>query len=175
MERKLIAGISLGLLFIAFGIVSLLVIMTKRHPFFVGKKLRIGALILSISGVAVGCSTITCYAPVQTNNFYVDQTIAGSDSILIHKSVSDTITGTISERRGNTFSYALFDSSGNIVLKNNIQPIDGSFDEDIEEFKIGFGSSILPGKYNLNFYTVPKDSIQNNNRYERVFYLTITD
>ena len=175
MNRKFIVGISLGFLFLAFGTVSLLVILTKRHPYFVGKKLRIGALILSISGASTGCFTTTCYAPVPTNNFHVDQAINANDSILIRKSFSDTITGTISERRGNTFSYAIFDSSKNIVQKDNIQPLDGTYDEDIEEFKIGCGPLIHPGKYDLKFYHAPKDSIQNTNWYGRSFSLTITD
>lgn len=175
MNRKIIAGISLGILFLAFALASLIVILTNRHPYFVGKKLRLGALILSISGASVGCFTNTCYVPAPTNNVHVDQAIASSDSIVIHKSISDTITGTISERRGNTFSYAVFDSSDSIVLKENIQPSDGNFDEDIEEFKIGIGPTILPGRYDLKFYYEPKDSIQNVDWYERSFSLTIAD
>ncbi len=179
MNNKIIAGVSLGLLFLAFGLVSSLVILTQRHPYFVGKKLRLGAIILSISGASVGCSPpiISCYMPASRNNFHIDQTINSSDSIVISKANSDTITGKISERDGNTFSYAIFDSSDNIVLKDNIQPIDSAFDEDIEEFKIGLGPTILPGKYDLKFYYVPKDSIQNINGsgYRETFSLTITE
>ncbi|HEX2958968.1 MAG TPA: hypothetical protein VHO70_19190 [Chitinispirillaceae bacterium] len=175
MNRKIIAGITIGLLFLAFGLVSLLVILSKRHPYFVAKKLRLGALILSISGASVGCFTTTCYVPAPTNIFHIDQAIASSDSIVIRKSISDTITGTISEREGNTFSYALFDSSDSIILKNNIQPIDVNFDEGIEEFKISLGPSILPGKYDLKFYHVPLDTIQNFDWCARSFSLTITD
>lgn len=175
MNRKIIAGISLGSLFLAFALISLLVILTKRHPYFVGKKLRLGALILSISGASVGCFTPSCYLSAAPNNFHVDQAIVSSDSIVVHKSISDTITGTISERRGNTFSYVVFDSSNSIILKDNIQPIDGNFDEDIEAFKIGFGPAILPGRYDLKFYNEPKDSIQNVDWYGRSFSLTITD
>jgi len=175
MNRKIIVGISLGLLFLAFGLVSFLVVMTKRHPYFVEKKLRLGALILSISGSSVGCFTTTCYVPAPTNNFHVDQAISSSDSIVIHKSISDTITGTISERSGNTFSYAVFDSANNIVIKDNIQPIDGNFDEDIEEFRICLGPAILQGRYELKFYNEPKDSIKNVDWYGRAFTLTITD
>lgn len=175
MNRKIITGISLGLLFLAFGLISFLVVLTKRHPYFVKKKLRLGALILSISGATVGCFASTCYVPVPPNMFKVDQAISLNDTIVISKAISNSITGKISERSGNTFSYVIFDSSANIVLKDNIQPIDGSFDEDIEEFKIDFGPTILPGRYDLKFYTEPKDSIQNINWYIRSFPLTITE
>lgn len=137
--------------------------------------MRIGALILSISGASAGCITTTCYVPAPTNNFHVDQTVDSSDSIVVRKSISDTITGTISVREGNTFSYVVFDSSKNVVLKDDIQPIDGNFDEDIKKFKIGFGPAILPGKYDLKFYAELKDTIKNADWYGRPFSLTITD
>jgi len=175
MDRKIIAAISLGLLFIAFGLVSALVILTKRNPYFVGKKLRLGALILSISGTSIGCFTTTCYEPAPTNNFHIDQAIASSDSIVVHRAISDTITGTISERRGNTFSYAVLDSSDSTVVKGNIEPIDKNFDEDVEEFKIGLGVTILPGVYSLRFFNAPTDSIQHFDWYARSFTLAIED
>jgi hypothetical protein len=105
----------------------------------------------------------------------VDQAVSPGDSIVISKAISDSITGKIIGKSRNTFSFAILDSTDGIVLKENIQPTDGSFDEDIEEFKIDFGPTILPGRYNLKFYTEPKDSIQNFNWYNRSFPLTITE
>jgi hypothetical protein len=175
MNRKIIAGVSLGLLFTAFGVVSLLVILTKRHPYFVSKKLRLGAIILSLSGASVGCFPATCYVPAPSNLFNVDQTISQTDSIVVSRAASDTITGQIRNRNGNTFSYAIVNSTDSIVLEDNILPVDGTFDEDVEEFKIGFGPAIPTGKYDLKFYTVSKDSIKNGAADVRSFSLTITN
>jgi hypothetical protein len=175
MTRKIIAAIIFALLITGFVIVSFLVIISNRHPYIVEKKLKLGALLLSLSAVAVGCTEISCYVPALTDSFVIDQAIASSDSIVIKKSISDTITGKISERHSNTFSYAVFDTSDNIIFKENIYPIDGSFDEGIEEFKIDLGPAILPGKYDLRFYTEPQDSIKNTDWYGRSFSLTITD
>jgi hypothetical protein len=182
MEKKITLGISLGLLFIAFGLVSFLVILTKRHPYFVAKKLRLGALIISLSSVAIGCGTTTCYSPVATcydsiseNMFTIDQTDSRTQSIILRLAISDTITGNILERHGNTFSYAITDSLNSIVLKENIAPSDGTYDANEEGFKIVVGKTILPGTYELRLFTVPKDSIKNVDWYRQTFPLIITE
>jgi hypothetical protein len=176
MERKIITGISLGLLFTAFGLISLLVILTKRHPYFVSKKLRLGAMIISLSGIAAGClPTTTCYVPAPDNVFQIDQADSQTGAIVVSKAVSDTITGRITARNRDAYSFMIVDSLDTIVMKNNISPVDSVFDEAIEEFKIGFGNSLVPGNYSLRFYAVPMDSIQNRDWYNYSFSLTITD
>lgn len=174
MERKIITGVSCGLLFAAFAVVSVLVIITKRNPYFVAKKLRLGALILSISGASIGCPTTTCYEPVAPNIIQIDQPMSLSDSIVVNKTLSNSIIGKISEREGNLFSYALVDSLDEAIFKDNILPIDSVFDERVEEFKIDLDSAIVPGQYQLRFFYGPKDSIQNLNWFLRSFPLTVT-
>lgn len=175
MNRKIITILSLGFLFTAFGIISLLVVITKRHPYFVSKKLRIGALIISLSGLSIGCPTNTCYSPAPGNVFQIDQADTKTSTIVINKSVSDSITGKISRRSGNTFSYIVADSSDSIIIKDDVTPIDGTFDEDTEEFLIRVGKTISPGKYELRFFATPKDSVKNINWYERSYPLQITE
>jgi hypothetical protein len=161
MDRKLITPIVLGFLFAGFGLISFLVIISKRHPWFVEKKLRLGALILTLSGAAIGCTTITCYSPAPSNMIDVDNGILSRDTILIKNIGTDAITGKISNRSGDTFSYAVLDSSDQIITKANILPVDGSFDESSEEFSIKLNTTCSPGKYTLNFYEFPADSIEN--------------
>jgi hypothetical protein len=162
------------MLFIAFGVISFLVFLTKRHPYFVSKKLRIGALILSLSGVTAGCAQIvSCYLPAPSNIFYVDQSDTSNNEITINRTTTDTITGKIENRSGTAFSYMIIDSVNATVLKNDLTPADGVFDEAIEEFKIGLGHSLTPGNYNLRFYTSPKDSIISPDRYCNSFTLKI--
>jgi hypothetical protein len=163
MDRKIITGITLGVLFAGFGLFSFLVILTKRHPYFVEKKLRLGALILSLSGAAIGCTATTCYSPIMTNMVVIDNSITSNDTIVISKSVNDTISGKITERVGTTFSYAILDSSTRIVAKDNLHPTDGAFDENVEEFAINIASTPR-GKYNIQFYEVQADSIDSQYR-----------
>lgn len=182
MEKKIALGISLAALFIAFSLVSFLVILTKRHPYFVAKKLRLGAMIISLSSVAIGCGTVTCYSPVATcydpspgNSFSIDLGDSSTQSIVLNLAISDTITGNIFERHGNTFSYAITDSMNSIVLNDDIAPSDGAFDENEEEFKIVVGKTIMPGTYELRLFTAPKDSIKNIDWYQQSYPLKITE
>jgi len=175
MDRKLVSGISLALLLGTFGLISLLVILTKRHPYFVKKKLRLGALILSLTGASVGCATVTCYSPALDNMFSIDQSDTQTGAFVVSRAAMDTITGKISERHGNSFSYRIIDAMDSTVLSDNISPEDGIYDEAVEEFKIGFGHSLQPGTYNLRFYRASKDSVTNVDWYERSFPLTITE
>lgn len=175
MNFKITTGISIGILFVAFATVSLLVILTGRHPYFVAKKLRLGALILSLSGASAGCFATSCYVQAPPNNFTIDHPHLSNDSITISKTSSDTISGKITLRDGNTFSYAIFDSSGTLIVKDNIFPIDGSFDEDSEEFNIIPPPSIMPGIYELRFYSAPEDSIQNTDWYAGAFPLKVIE
>ena len=177
MEKKLITAAAFGLLCAVFALVSLLVILTKRHPFFVAKKLRLGALLISLSGAAAGCSTPTptCYDPVGYNYIEVDQINTQNYSISLNRSVSDTVTGKIYSRRGTMFSYAVCNSADSIVSKDNIPPFDGAFDENTEEFKIGLDRTIPAGDYDLRFYQVSKDSIQNSRLYIRSIPIIISD
>ncbi|HEX2959387.1 MAG TPA: hypothetical protein VHO70_21310 [Chitinispirillaceae bacterium] len=147
MDRKIITAITLGLLFAVFGLISFLVFISNRHPYFVEKKLHLGALILSLSGAAIGCKTISCYIPVQPNIITIDKSTFSSDTIVINNTETDSITGNIGERSGNTFSYAVLDSSGRIITKSNILPADGTFDESTEDFSFKFNASFTPGNY----------------------------
>jgi hypothetical protein len=171
MDRKLITALVLGFLFSGFGLISFLVIISQRHPWFVEKKLRLGALILSLSGAAIGCTATSCYSPVPLNMVTIDKSLLVGDTIFINNPGTTFITGTILQRSGTAFSYAVLDSSDRIIFKVNILPVDGTFDESTEEFSINLDSTLPSGKYKLNFYEYTADSIENENSNQQAFPL----
>ncbi len=177
MNRKIIAGVTLGMLVIAFGAVSLLVFLSKRHPFFVEKKLKLGALLLSLSGVAAGCGLgcTSCYVPVPVNQITIDFDHYDNSTGKCTIALTDTITGAISYRCDTALSYMITDYSGSVFHKDDIIPADGIFDESIEEFAIVLPESISPGSYQLAIAPVPKDSIETSEYYRQSFDLTITE
>jgi hypothetical protein len=180
MNRKIIAGVTLGMLMVAFGAVSVLVVLSKRHPFLVEKKLKLGALILTLSGVisASGCGSpfaphVMCYAPISYNQITIDRYDYSTGSIAARR--TDTLTGAIDMRSDTAFSFGITDTTGYILFKDDLHPADGSFDESAEEFSIGIPASIFPGNYELRFYSMPKDSIRNGAFYLQEFRLTVTE
>ncbi|HON11017.1 MAG TPA: hypothetical protein PLE24_09135 [Chitinispirillaceae bacterium] len=159
MNRKSAISVLLFFLIIAFGLVSLLVILTRRHPSLVKSKLKLGAIILSLSGVASGCFTTTCYALPPENQFAIDQVSGPGDTIIVTTPALDTISGKITHRNGDKFSYSVTDSLDNTIKKEDIFPLDGKYDENTEEFRIVLGEDFAPGNYKLRFYTASKDNI----------------
>jgi hypothetical protein len=178
MDHKIVTAASIFILFLAFGVISFLVILTRRHPYFVSKKLRLGALLISLTGSSVGCIGTTCYVPIPPplhNIIHIDQANSQTREIVLDRTTTDTLTGKIYDRQGQTFSYAILDSLDSLIKKDNIFALDGAFDADSEEFKIGLGHSVLSGNYSLRFYFIPKDSIQNYDLEDRSFNLKIID
>ncbi|NLD92413.1 MAG: hypothetical protein GX639_07060 [Fibrobacter sp.] len=67
LERKIVTGILICGVVTVFIVVSALVVLTGRNPFFVKKKLAVGALLLSLSTIMSGCKCspggiVSCYA-----------------------------------------------------------------------------------------------------------------
>jgi hypothetical protein len=67
----------LGVLFVGFGVFSLLVYLTKgKNNYFLRKKLAIGASVISLTFAANGCKpVVTCYVRA------IDPVISSKDSI----------------------------------------------------------------------------------------------
>ena len=162
MEKKVVALCSFAVLGMLFYLVSFLVIVTRRHPWLVAKKLRLGALLLSFGGFASGCiqnPQVMCYDPVPPNSLSVEQFNGTTDEVLISKLSNDTLQGTLTFRVGEKFSYSVSDINDAVLLQENLSAVDGSLDEDTEEFQIPVGQLLATGMYHLKFYSVSKDSI----------------
>lgn len=180
MTRKIITATAITLLFTAFAVVSLLVVVTKRHPFFIEKKLHIGALILTLSTFTAGCRgaigpEVMCYDPGPSNVITIDNAHLQADTIIVNKTLNPAISGIIEMRSGSTFSYAITDTSRTFTCKENLQPCDGAFDESTEEFSIPIAHQITPGEYQLHFFASPKDSLKNDAWKLQTFSLVVTE
>lgn len=99
MEKKISTVMVFLLLIMAFWAVSVLVIITKRNSWLVRKKLRIGALLLSLGGVAAGCGVppvSSCYVmPAPVNEFVIDDADNESKEIVVSRSGSGEIYGRV--------------------------------------------------------------------------------
>jgi hypothetical protein len=168
MRRRIAAAVLVAFIAGAFGTVSLLVILTKRNPWFIERKLQLGALLLTLTACATGCRGggpgpfVTCYDVAPSNSITIDQLDYQASKILLNASEPDTITGTLSFREGTAFSFALRDSSKTILRKENLLPADGAFDADQEQFSIAFSQLLPVGVYSLEFFSRPADSIKDS-------------
>ncbi len=189
IDNKVLALFALLGIYCTFLIISLLVILTNKNPFWIKYKLKMGALILSLTAV-LSCdqplkedSLITCY-DVASNVVAIDSEYIVDGIITINSNVT-TITGDISFRYGTDFSYAIYDILGVVsdtnnlgdepLIVDNLVPSDGFFDEDNEDFKIVLGQSLPVGSYLLRIYQYHKDSIPNEDYYLRNYDIEVIE
>jgi hypothetical protein len=74
-------------------------------------------------------------------------------------SESDTLTGKVSYRTSDAFSFAVLDSADTAVLQKDIAAKDGAWDEETEPFFITLGKDFPQGEYKLKLYPGPKERV----------------
>jgi hypothetical protein len=143
----------------AFIAVSFLVWITRGNDSLLKKKLRIGALILSLSGIGTGCWTTTCYEGYPEDYFVLD----GMDTnreIELDLTISNILRGKIENRRGEGYWFLITDQDSVEVQTGILEALDGAFNERAEEFEIAVRSDIPTGDYELTLYSADDDNPQ---------------
>ena len=159
MIRKLNGTITIYvvLLFAAFAVVSLMVVLTRGHGYFLLKKLRLGGLIIGLSGFVVTGTACTpmCYDPASpTSQLDVDD-LGPDNTVAIDLAGDRVVNGTISERGGVSYSYVIYQSTRDTdAVTGALEPVDGAFDESTEEYRLEVPDTIEPGVYTLEFIEV---------------------
>jgi len=124
-----------------------------KSKFWTAKKMKLGALLLTITAATTvpSCNggTTTCYdAAVLENEIRLD--LSGNEVDL--KSAYE-IRGKIEYRTSGTFSYLLEnDSIKEIKIIGQLIPVDGTFNDSTEAFKIPLDKGLTVGNYTLSFY-----------------------
>ena len=183
MKRELTTVIPLAALGAAFLLVSLMVVLTRNHPWFVGKKLRLGALIIGINAAAVGgvhCGPM-CYDSIEHAFCIFTETEQCQSVFSIEIATGEvaTIEGKVYSSSSNSFSFQLKErgEEGQLLQSGNLEPIHGSFDVS-EEFRFTIdATSLVPKSYDLVMYACDVDSIAANTSCHAVweFDLLVTD
>ena len=151
---KPLVWISLIGLFIAFGVICFLRFFFRKNPGLLRYKLRIGGIILTLTGMMTFTScTVMCYVPAYNGISIVELdslsylNINQTNMIRFNLNTQQSIPG---------LSYQLQDSNGVFIESNDVQAFDGSFDSNTEEFRVYLPVSLTNGLYKLNCCTDSK-------------------
>lgn len=157
MKKELYIPLILIGLSVAFVVVSFLVWITRGNDSFLRKKLRIGAMILLLTGTAVGCKCEdSCYLIIADNQFFIeDQGIGGR--IELDMSVTNKLIGQIRHRADEDFWYLIRKRNGEEMQRGNVEPLDGVYDDIHEEFEIQVRIDLATGEYELEFYLLEEE------------------
>ena len=142
-----IAGLSL-----AFAIVSLLVWFSRGNSKLVARKLRLGALLIGLTGATTGCPVASCYetAAPRPDTLVLADGLQNGSTIEVKAGEAKKLTARIEQRLCNYFSFEVSDDRGALALAGPVQPIDGAFDSPTEEVGLTlFATDLQPGSYAL--------------------------
>ena len=145
--------IVLGLLFLG---VSFLVYLTKGKDSLIKRKLRIGALLLTITGFSItGCSggggVVSCYIGPAPNNFILE-TQYPSSAINVNLAHTNILHGEIRYRINTNYSFRLMDTGNTVIQTNELFADDGVYDTATEQFSLSLTNAVQTGEYKLYFY-----------------------
>jgi hypothetical protein len=146
----------------AFIAVSFLVWITRSNDSLLKKKLRIGAMILMLTGATVGCdcSDVTCYIQAMPNMVYIDGTIYPGGEVTLDLNFSNIIAGIIESPTSSVYSFQILDDEEAVIDRGPIEAIDGEYDDDWHEaFELSVSEDIASGIYDLYFYMATEENL----------------
>lgn len=180
LDNKLIAALSLGAIYLLFALVSILVIISKKNPFFVKQKLKLGALIISLIAV-ISCDTvtekkdvITCYIQV-VDYVRIDDNYLENSMVVLKKNQVSTLEGEINEIQSVAYSYAIVQDDSTIIHKDDITVADGKLDERDERFIIKIPILGDGELYELRFYNCKSKDISDSTYWVTSYDLLVVE
>ena len=162
-DFKPLVWISLMGLFIAFGAVCLLRFVFRKNPGLLKYKLRIGGIILTITGVMTlgGHGQVMCYEIYVADTGRVQEldsisyvNLTNTNRVRFHLSSYPLI---------NKMSYKLEDDASNLIESKDIRALDRSFDNNEEEFHV-FLPMLTNGNYRIQFYKTSRAKQSSTNK-----------
>ena len=170
MKREIWIIIQLGILFFVFGVVSILVYFTNGHNRrLLIQKLRIGAIIVSLTAVITGgCTAINpppkCYVPVITEDPIIIIDLEPKKTTQkINVSDDRIIKGQIPYRQDKKYSYRILNEQGQVVQEGEIKPSDKVLASVNVSFQIKLDEKLKPELYFIYFYECEVEKIISEN------------
>ncbi len=163
IKKEILFPIAIIALSIIFSIIVFAVFLSNgKSKFWISKKMRIGAVILSLSSFSVQQACVTCYEPAMDDMYEFERDSTGTLSINL--SDSSRVVGTIYSRMSSVYSFSITSSEldNDTLDLGEILPADGSYDEPTEDVYFDIDTSLNEGVYKLNIFKVKSD-IQNMN------------
>lgn len=145
---------------LAFAAACLLVWLTRGRGPGLGAKLRLGGLLLAMTGVvATGYAQQDhelCYKTVPRTDIQLSGPREGS-RLVVDVVANPVLRGTLRYRFDNTiFSWSLSnEQAGAAVRRGEVVAEDGAFDQPTERVRLILPRDLAPGRYTLRLYAVP--------------------
>jgi hypothetical protein len=153
MKRETWAPLALAGLAVVFSAVCLGLWLSRGNHWWLKRKLRIGALMLTLTGVANGCTCAetSCYAPL-SDLVIIEGQYPGSELVMDLKD-GNRLSGRLEHSLlGPEIPFQIMELDGDVIQADTLQADDGAFDEPDETFHLVVRGDIQPGDYYLEIY-----------------------
>lgn len=163
MKKELYLPTIIVALTLVFGIICLMVYLSDGNAYWIKKKLKIGALLLTFTWFANSCEKgpfeNTCYLPpMPDNSIWIKNS---SDSLVF--SLGDTLFLQVSNPTYPFFSYEILDKSLNSIQSDMLRKLNDSSNFSDYYFLV-FKNELASEKYKINFYGEEQDSVTLKNK-----------
>ena len=179
LKKYMIIPLLLAVLGAAFALVSFLCFISRGRYVFIKQKLKIGALLLSLTAFSAGCQSnqddiVLCYkAAAPTPHITIFNETNQNREIIVDPLLGRAITGTIQEDEQSYphYSYRIVDNKGAVLQKGGLTITQTSAKQPRELcFEIIIDQDIPLGTFSLRLYhTDLKNQEQNPDGY---FYVS---
>lgn len=177
MDNKILVGCFIAFFYVLFFIISVIVIISNKHPYFVKYKLKIGAIIIALLSVinvrAKSEDLIMCYKPMPTNYIRIHQEFFSGKYINVKSGEKLKIKGILTQGSEKKYSYALFGKNKKLVENGDVLSIDGEFDALLEDICFEVTDTLKLGEYEIRFYLGDKKDISKSSHYLASFPLKV--
>lgn len=180
-KKELLIPLFFVALSLAFVVVCALVVISGSHPYFIKKKLRLGALLLSLSSAAAcgggpGDDVIMCYDPAppadEMNLDLRDEVHQGFD-VTMDLEQDNELHGAINNRSGEAYSFLLVNEADVVVQQEDIGALDGVYDDYDEDFVITIREDLPAGHYTLSLFAMDVEAIDDIDAWRAQYFLHI--
>ncbi|MBN1798431.1 MAG: hypothetical protein JW822_07630 [Spirochaetales bacterium] len=160
-KKYMIIPVILAVLGAAFAVVCFLVYISRGKYIFIRQKLKIGALILSLTAFSCSCQSnqddiVLCYkATAPTPRITFSNELNQNQELIVDPLVNRAITGTIQEDDQSypAYSFRIVDAKGTVLQKDELTVTETSGKQPRELcFEIAIDQDIPLGAYTLRLY-----------------------
>ncbi len=166
MNRKGIFGFPiLAVLAAAFLLVSLLVYLSRGRPGLIRAKLKLGALLLGLTGtLGSGCNTgqVTCYLPAPQEMMDIEIEVMDDWGVVLDLDQGHQLHASLSFRKHDAFSFRILNEEGIELQRGEILPADGAYDSSSEDCVMEIDENLSLGQHWLDLHTGPPGEIEDN-------------
>ncbi len=158
MNRKGIFGFPvLAVIATAFLLVSLLVYLSRGRPGLIRAKLKLGALLLGLTGtLGSGCGTTpftTCYLPAPREMMQIEFEVVDDWGVVLDLDQGHQLHASLNYREHDAFAFRILNEEGTELQRGEILPADGAYDSSWEDCILEIDENLPLGQHWLDLHT----------------------